>query len=385
MRTLIAICAIGLGVNAQTREFANPAPPGSGQPYLSASSDGRIYLSWVEPHGTGHRLQFAERDNGSWKSAATVAEGPNWFINWADYPTFLPLERGAFVAHWLEKTSSSKYSYGIKLAHLAGPGSPWRIVFAPQVPKDGQYTGFVSLVALSRGIGAAYLAPGPVGEEEHKSLRFVQFAGDGKVLSDEVLDEDVCTCCQTSAALTAKGPIVAYRGHDANEIRDISIASYRDGRWQRPHPVHRDGWRINACPVNGPALVASGTRVAVAWYTAASDSPRVYVAQSTDAGESFGAPIRLDGGSPLGRVAIAPLADGGAVVSWIEKGLNGTAAIQARRVAADGRAGPTQTVSPVEIARKTGFPKMVLSGNSLLFTWTTADRVRTIAMDLPRL
>lgn len=387
MKTAICVLVFlisGLPVHAQSREVANPASAGSGQPYLSMSSDGRIYLSWVEPYREGHRLQFAEWKGDGWKSTATAAEGLSWFVNWADYPTFLPLDRGAFVAHWLEKTSSSKYSYGIKVAQLAGPGSPWRTVFAPQVQKDGQYTGFASLVALPQGIGAAYLAPGTAGGEEDKSLRFVQFAKNGTVLSDELLDGDVCTCCQTAAALTAKGPIVAYRGHSADEIRDISIVAKRDEKWQRPHAVHRDGWRINACPVNGPALAANGMRVTAAWYTAAADSSRVYVAHSEDAGESFGEPVRVDGGMPLGRVAIALLPDSGAVASWIEKGPNGMATIQVRRIGADGRTSAAQTVASVEPARKTGFPKMVVVRDGLLFTWT-ADRIRTVVVPLPRL
>lgn len=308
MRPLIALCVLlirGIPVHGQFL-IPNPASAGSGQPYLSTSPDGRIYLSWIEPHGAGHRLQFAEWNGGSWKSTAIAAEGANWFINWADYPTFLPLAPGAFAAHWLERTSSSKYSYGIKLALVASPGSLWRTVFAPQVQEEGQYTGFVSLVALPRRIGVAYLAPGIGGGEEAKSLRFAQLAEDGKILSDDFLDSDVCTCCQTAAALTVRGPIVAYRGHDANEIRDISIVSYREGKWQRPHSVHRDSWRINACPVNGPALAAAGMRVAVAWFTAAGDSPRGFTSpfprmQARILRTRFGSMVECHSGALLSR------------------------------------------------------------------------------------
>jgi hypothetical protein len=203
----------------------------------------------------GHRLQFALWDKQAWQLSGHVSEGPNWFVNWADYPTFLPLPDGSLVAHWLEKASSSKYSYGIKLAQLASSSSTWKIVFAPQVKKEGQYTGFVSLVALSKGMGAAYLAPRDGAGQEYKALRFVQLAAGGTVVSDALLDPDVCTCCQTSAALTDEGPIVAYRDHESGEIRDISIVLFRNGSWTRPRSVHRDSWRINACPVNGPGCV----------------------------------------------------------------------------------------------------------------------------------
>jgi hypothetical protein len=372
---VVAVCA-------QTREIPNPALAGSGQSYLAVSPDGRVYLSWTEPSGTGYRLQFAVWENESWQLAGRVAEGATWFVNWADYPTFLPLPGGAFAAHWLEKAGSSSYSYGIKLAQLRTASASWKIVFAPKVQKEGQYTGFVSLVALAQGMGAAYLAPGTGGGEEDKALRFVRIGSDGAVLSDEMLDPDVCTCCQTSAALTEAGPIIAYRGHAAGEIRDISVVSFRDGKWLAPRAVHRDGWRINACPVNGPALAASGKRVWAAWYTAADDTPRVQIASSKDAGLTFEAPHRLDEGSPIGRVAVVLLPDGGAIGSWIEKKPGGGAEIKVRRVASEGRLGAIHTVAAVDAARKTGFPKMVLHGNTLLLTWT-ADRVRTVAMTIP--
>ena len=174
---------------------------------------------------------------------------------------------------------------------------------------------------------------------------------------------------------------MAYRDHEAGEIRDISLVLFRNGKWSAPRNLNRDGWKINGCPVNGPALAASGRRVAAAWYTEAESKPRVQLAMSTDGGASFGAPLRLDDGAPLGRVAVLLLPDGGAVASWIEKKTSG-AEIRIRRVNPDGRLGATNAVSAVEPGRKTGFPKIALSGSKILATWT-ADRVRTVALDVP--
>jgi hypothetical protein len=327
-------------------------------------------------------MRFAVLGEADWRLLGTVSEGPNWFVNWADYPTLLPLREGVFAAHWLERKSSSKYSYGVKLALSVAGGSSWKTVFAPEVEQEGQYTGFVSLVALSKGLGAAYLGPAPHGGEHDKALRFAQFAPDGGMLSDDVVDPDVCTCCQTSGALTQNGPIVAYRDHESGEIRDISVVAFKDGRWGRPRTVHRDGWRINACPVNGPALAAAGNRVAVAWYTGADGKPRIHAAFSEDAGMNFSKPLLVDSGAPLGRVALVLLPDGGAVVSWIAKKSAGMGDLMIRRVSVDGRLGAAQPVSAADSARKTGFPKMVLHDRRLILTWTV-DRVRTVEVPLP--
>jgi hypothetical protein len=70
--------------------------------------------------------------------------------------------------------------------------------------------------------------------------------------------------------------------------------------------VHHDGWHLNGCPVNGPALSASerGATSAPAWFTAPQDEGHVFVAFSQNAGKTFGAPVRVDESGSLGRVDV---------------------------------------------------------------------------------
>ena len=53
--------------------------------------------------------------------------------------------------------------------------------------------------------------------------------------------------------MTADGPLVAFRDRSNQEIRDIHVARVEQGKWTEAVPVHADNWRIEACPVNGPA------------------------------------------------------------------------------------------------------------------------------------
>ena len=73
-----------------------------------------------------------------------------------------------------------------------------------------------------------------------------------------------------------------------------------------------------ACPVNGPALSASGRRVAIAWFTMQQEQGHAFVAFSDDAGRTFGKPVRVDDEMSLGRVDVELLPDGSAAASWIE-------------------------------------------------------------------
>jgi hypothetical protein len=176
--------------------------------------------------------------------------------------------------------------------------------------------------------------------------------------------------------------VVVYRDRSADEVRDIGAARFVGGRWTEPTLVHRDGWKIEGCPVNGPSIAADGRRVAVAWYTAAGDTPRVRVAFSSDAAAQFGAPVEVDDGKPMGRVDVALLADGSALVSWLERTADG-GEVRARRVYADGRRGQAVTIAKTSVERASGFPHLVRSGDRIVFAWTEASKpsaVRTATL-----
>ncbi|MCU0627695.1 MAG: hypothetical protein MUF21_14605 [Gemmatimonadaceae bacterium] len=165
--------------------------------------------------------------------------------------------------------------------------------------------------------------------------------------------------------------MIVYRDRSGDEIRDIAVVRQVDGAWRAPVRVHPDGWRITGCPVNGPAVVARGDTVAVAWFTRAGDTARVLVAVSTDAGAMFDAPVRIDDGVPLGRVAIALDPESRPIVAWLEQVAPSRAQLRVRRVTLDGRRSAATTVASVEAARASGVPQMVALRDSLLLAWTS--------------
>jgi hypothetical protein len=187
---------------------------------------------------------------------------------------------------------------------------------------------------------------------------------------EDALDVRTCDCCQIAATVTPSGPVVAYRDRTEDEIRDIAVVRQVDGKWTSPSVVHDDGWHIEACPVNGPALASRGDTVAIAWFTGAQDTARVRVAFSTDGGARFGAPVRIDGGTPAGRVGITLDANGDAIVSWLERVPPEDAAVRVRRVSRSGQLGAALTVSRTKAARASGFPRIVRLGNALVAAWT---------------
>ncbi|PYS04967.1 MAG: hypothetical protein DMG12_08930 [Acidobacteria bacterium] len=214
------------------------------------------------------------------------------------------------------------------------------------------------------------------------SLMYTTIGSDGTLANETTLDGRTCECCQTSATTTPDGQLVVYRDRSDKEIRDISIVRYTNGRWSQPEPLTKDGWEINGCPINGPAISSSGRNVAVAWFTGANDRPRVSLLMSSDSGKTFGKPIRIDDGSPAGRVDVVSLPSGGVVASWIERTNQGTQ-VRLRQLDSGGTPGSSMTVSGTSGARSGGFPRIERSGNEVMVAWTDAGekpRVRTAVL-----
>lgn len=357
----------------------SPAGPGSGEPFLSPTSSGAL-LSWLEPVGEDAvELRFARFDGAAWSAPRPIVRRPDFFVNWADFPSILELPDGRLATHWLQREGPGTYAYGVRVAFSEDGGETWSEPVSPHT--DGTLTehGFVSLYAAEDGhLGVVWLDGRNMGAGEghgggDMTLRSAIIRRDGSLSLETELDARTCECCQTSVALAASGPVAVYRDRSPTEIRDIAIVRHSGGGWTEPVRVHADDWTIAGCPVNGPSVSADGSRVVVAWFTAPDDEPRVNVAFSDDGGTTFGPPVRIDHGLPAGRVDTMLLDADVALVSWLERTEDG-AVVRARRVGADGRMGPARDVAASSGERSSGFPRMTRQGDSVLFAWTDPQR-----------
>jgi hypothetical protein len=355
--------------------LASPVTGSGGFPFVSRGTRG-VWMSWLETGDSTQRLRFAHLDGTTWSEPATIAESSLFFVNWADFPSIVELTDGRLMAHWLERSGPDRYSYDVLVKFSTDRGATWGEAIRPHADGTPTEHGFVTLFEASGHAAAMWLdgrehAAGGGPAAERMTLRTARFDATGRALPDELVDDRTCDCCQTDAAVTAAGPVVVYRDRSETEVRDIAIVRFVDNEWTEPVHVHEDGWVIAGCPVNGPAVAASGERVAVAWFTAAGDSPRVQVAFSTDSGRTFGEPVRIDAGDPVGRVDVLPGEDGTAVVSWLERG-DSTTRVLARRVGGDGRRSEPTVVGESSADRASGFPRMAADGDRIVFAWTVA-------------
>lgn len=397
LATLLASCIQDVRpvLEVTVSDLPTPAGPDSGEPFLSASGDA-VYLSWLEegPSG-GHDLRFARLHNGVWDDSGVIAHSERFFVNWADFPSLTAAGDGTLWAHWLERGPTGGYDYGVRIVRSDDGGVTWSDPWTPH--EDGTRTehGFVSTIELDGTTGFVWLdgrnlAPDADASRQERAmaLRYRSLSTAGEPGPETLLDERVCECCQTDAAVATSGPVVVYRNRSIEEIRDVYVTRLVDGAWSEGRAVHADGWEIGGCPVNGPAVAARGDDVAVAWFTGAGDEPRVQVAFSTDGAASFGDPVRVDGGLPVGRVDILLLRDSGAaLVSWLEGTGGEGAEVRIRLVDRWSGASEAVTLTHSSAERASGFPRvMEAPDGSVLLAWTDVtgedSRVRLKRMEV---
>jgi hypothetical protein len=366
-----------------------PVGRSSGQPFLQRTSQDELLLSWIEPGSSKrHALRFSVYGGGTWSAPVTVAEGDEFFVNWADVPSVVKLADGRFVAHWLEKSGKATYAYDVRLKISNPTGTSWSNPITPHNDRTQTEHGFVSLLAREQGgVEVVWLdgreMAGTGGHGDHGSkgsmtLRAALLTSEGTLQEEALLDPRVCECCPTSAVRTEAGIIVAYRDRSDEEVRDISVVWKERGTWSEPVRVSNDNWQISGCPVNGPALASRGARdVGLVWFTAAEGKPKVQVTFSNDNGKTFGPFLRIDRGIPLGRVGAAMLSDGSLLASWIEW-REEESDLLVRHVVPSGTLGRLVRVSPISSERSSGYPRIAIVGKDVYVAWTEVGKERRV-------
>ena len=365
---LLLAALLASGEVAAVTKTPLPAAPGSLAPNLVRGHDGTLVLSWLEPAGEAHRLRHARWSGERWVDAGVVATGDNWFVNWADFPSVVPVRGDFWVAHWLVRRPAGGYAYDVVVALSADGGETWSAPFRPYDDDSDTEHGFVSLFPDAGGAGLVWLD----GRHMHAagrgmSLRTAVLTPGGEIVGKAELDDLTCDCCQNATAVSDDGPVVLYRNRTRDEVRDVYVARRIDGTWLAGRPVADDGWEIGGCPVNGPAVAADGREVVAAWFTGADGRPRVRLARAADAGAPFGKPVDVASGDALGHVDLALLDGGDAVVSLLRAAGDGRADLVLVRVSRDGTVG-----EPLRVAE--GLPAFSVPQlavhDDLLLAWT---------------
>jgi hypothetical protein len=373
LRSLFLVATLVIPAVSQTfsaTPLANPSGTGSLQANWSATPDGAAVLSWIEPSKDGlSALKYAVRRGGSWSEPHTIVSHRHFFRHPAEVPEVMAMAGGHWLAHWVElpdAASDAEYVY----VSSSADGSHWTPPLQAHRDHSPVQHGLVSMIGNADGGASLFFLESLKGDDGPTYLMRTVVDSSGKEVSEERLDADVCSCCPTAVAKTAKGLLLAYRDHTPKNIRDIAVLRLENARWTASRTLYDDNWQIDACPINAASVAARGDRAAIAWYTAAQDAPKVRIAFSSDSGATFTKPVTVSTGHTFGYTSVALDDQGNAIVSWLEQGAQG-ARVLVREITPAGLVGP---VAEITKGGKTGlgYPKLVRIGNETLIAWGDA-------------
>jgi hypothetical protein len=379
-------------------------PVGSLVPQLNAAGDA-VVLTWLEPRSDkGYRFRAVFRRGSQWDRPATIDDSAGITMFGADLPGIAASRDGSLLAYWERadrRAVDDMYATTIQLSRSVDGGKTWTAPTALNRDNAIGEHSFVSAFSMQAGLGLVWLdaqnqthvhTSGSGGKDATDrylgaiGLRYAIFRPNGQQAGEGFIDPITCECCPTSAALASKGPVVVYRDrsvpqgmrpeevrYETPAIRDIAFVRFENGHWTAPHRVYADDWQFSGCPDNGPAIAAEGNEVAVAWWTGAGREPHVSVAFSSDAGDKFGAPIRLSTGAAEGQVTVSLIGGGkAAVVGWLENRQT-----WARWVDVRGESGPA--ISLGAAPHHARLPRWIPDGEGLLAVWSEqAKRERSV-------
>ena len=345
------------------------------QPNL-VSNGNHLTLSWISSEEDKEAILFySQYEDNKWTAPTSIASGSDWFVNWADFPANA-INEDLLLTSYLKKSDSGTYTYDVLLNLETLSGKKIKENFLLHTDGVKAEHGFVSMIpSHKKGFYVTWLdgrnTVANSGEAHHKAMtiRFAEILPTGEIVNETELDATTCDCCQTSIAMTNDGPIVVYRNRSKDEVRDIFITRYKDGIWEKPRPVHNDGWVINGCPVNGPKVVVNSSNTAIAWFTAAEGKPKVNVSFSNSDDGDFRPPVQLNDLNALGRVDVAFLNSSEVLVSYMELDDHGTY-LKIKKVSIDGKVSEAKTIAVIDEGRNSGVPQLEIMKGNVFLAWT---------------
>lgn len=126
---------------------------------------------------------------------------------------------------------------------------------------------------MAHGAAKAEEVPDGVAMAQKSRLHYARIGATAQ--PEQILAPGVCYCCKTALAPTRRGVLAAWRHVFAGNMRDVAFTWLgTPAAAAAPARVSEDGWSINGCPDDGPALaVGADDRIHAVWPTVVPGEP----------------------------------------------------------------------------------------------------------------
>lgn len=282
-----------------------PATPTPSAPSETTFENGRSITLAAAPDGGVYALVGRDRALMIARSRTESAGFAEPVRATGDVPALVsPIERpaltvdraGRLAVSWLEQRSDGQTA--VWLSRSADGGRSFAAL-TQLASTTAHETTMISTAFTEQTALATWLEDG--------ALMLARSGGEdgGSVVAARAIDDEVCECCQPDPLVQGQRVLIAFRNlaHDgADDLRDIHVIVSEDGgaTFGESVPISDESWRINACPISGPALAASGDVVYAAWMDGRADRAKtgdrgdVWLARSEDGGRTWSANARVN-------------------------------------------------------------------------------------------
>jgi hypothetical protein len=328
------------------------------EPAIASSTEGDIYVAWVEHQGTQADVMTARVTNNliqgtpvrvnpragvatAWRGdppAITVASDGTVFVSWtarveseAGHATNLYVSASRDRGHTFEEPvkvndDTKPAVHGMHSLTVAKDG---RIYVAWLDERD-----IVPVPAMEMK-----MKQGTSGHHVESNREvFISSSSDGghNFSTNRRIATNACPCCKTALATSQDGRVyLSWRQVLPGDFRHIAVTASADGAqtFSEPKVVSDDQWMISGCPVSGSTMkVSDDGALHVLWYSAGKNGQTgLYSSESKDFGNSFdsrklvaageisGTPVLLNAGAavweaPTGKITIRSQAQSGTSV-----------------------------------------------------------------------
>jgi YHS domain-containing protein len=246
--------------------------------YLTSDAENRPVISWCETDRKNGKknyyMAFFDESSSRFLPRIPVPIEQNASFHEEGMPKVAIKADGTIIAVYETSVPSDSNRFAGFVHYLVSTdkGKTWTDPACVHADTTrGKSHSFAAITRLSDGeIGASWLDESFDRKVGGRPVMFAKTGSNNRFENERIIDSAACQCCRIAISSNPGNRItVAFRDIINDSIRDMSVSTSDDNgkTFTRAVSFSKDGWVINGCPHNGPAVAATNNRIYATWFT----------------------------------------------------------------------------------------------------------------------